>query len=70
VKSLNQELLKGEDDDFMDDMLDDSMELHESNTMATSAYSKSKTSSIVSVTQKTANNKINTTSPSKANSKF
>ena len=66
-----------DDDEFIDDMLDDSMELHESNTMATSALSKSKTSSIVStqigksgVGTTSHNNKVNTTSPSKLNSKF
>jgi hypothetical protein len=53
------------------------MELHESNTMATSAVSKSKTSSIVSNPVAKSglgpaghNNKVNTTSPSKLNSKF
>ncbi|CDW85630.1 leucine rich repeat protein [Stylonychia lemnae] len=63
-----------EDEDFIDDILDDSMELRESQTQTHSSITKTKPNSGISTgkaNQSTpSNNKINTTSPSKLNSKF
>jgi hypothetical protein len=43
----------------MDDGMENSMELHESNTVATSAQSKSKASSIISGTQRPSQGGLN-----------
>lgn len=55
-----------EDDDMIDDFLDDSMELQESNTIASSSKAHSKTNSV----NKDQSNKVYSSSPSKLNEKF
>ena len=65
-KEKSEQAAGAEEDDMIDDFLDDSMELQESNTIASSSKAHSKTNSV----NKDQSNKVYSSSPSKLNDKF